>query len=74
MSATVSTLGDFVKQKQQSSSDPHQSQPHTDDEHEIWAKLLANKVRRMHDVVADQFKLEVDTMALQYMKKKESDI
>ena len=69
MKDTMSSIDVLVKhnitkktQNECSTSNP----PETDD-HDIWAKLLASKVRRMSQENADQFKLEVDTKALQFL-------
>ena len=35
------------------------------DTHQQWANLLASKIRRMHPVEAEKFKLEVDSKALE---------
>ena len=48
-------------------------QADSDNDNEIWAKLLAKKVNRMDPMVGETFKIKVDSMALDYMQKKDSD-
>ena len=69
VSTTVKTLGDLVgAQKSQASTSGAQSNPEEDDR-DIWAKLLAKKVRRMEPMDGEEFMLKVDTLALTYLKK-----
>ena len=69
VSTTVKTLGELVtSQKSQASTSRAQTLSEADD-HDIWASLLAKKVRRMDPMDGDEFKLKVDTLALTYLQK-----
>ena len=64
LSNTLTSIGDIVtKQHQQ----PVTSAP-VEDAHDMWAKLVAIKVRRMDEMKAEEFKLRVDTLALEFLK------
>ena len=56
MAKTINNMNDMVSNK------------NPQDEHDMWAKLLATKVRRMDQDKGDQFKLRVDTLAFEYLK------
>ena len=67
MTKTVTNLGDaFVQSQRNKNSGASVSQVDEDD-HDLWAKILARKVRRMDQVVGDQFKIDVDIMALKIL-------
>ena len=68
MTQTVTNLGDaFVQSQKEKNHGPSVSHIEEDD-HEMWAKILARKVRRMDEIVGDQFKVEVDIMALKILQ------
>ena len=55
MTKTINNMNDMVTNKS------------PQDEHDMWAKVLASKVRRMDADKRDEFKLKVDTLALSYL-------
>ena len=70
MTKTLNSIEEMVTHKKNKASDPSSSENQQPaDDHDIWAKLLASKVRRMNEDVGDEFKLQVDTMALQFLQK-----
>ena len=70
MKNTMNTMVEAIGTRQQAAKNQKSPSPDKSaDEHDIWAKLLATKVRRMDHQVADDFKLEVDTLAVSYLKK-----
>ena len=69
MSQTVSNIGETFAQSQRKQGNSQSTANAEEDEHDIWGRLLAKKVRRMDKNVIDQFKLEVDSKALKYLNK-----
>ena len=67
MTKTVSNLGDAFVQSQKNKNSGASVSNVDEDDHDLWAKILARKVRRMDQVVGDQFKIDVDIMALKIL-------
>ena len=70
MNKTITTLGAFVDQRKKDLEKSATNPNIQEDEHDMWAKLLATKVRKMDELDGLQFKCDVDNMALQYLKNK----
>ena len=68
MTQTVTNLGDAFVQTQKDRRNAPSVSHIEEDEHEMWAKILARKVRRMDETVGEQFKIEVDIMALKILQ------
>ena len=66
LSKTISSVGDMISKKQSASAE---SAPSASlDDLDVWAKLVAAKARKMEEMRAEEFKLKVDTLALEYLK------
>ena len=67
--ATISNLGKLITDKKK--KPPSSTQSHaSDDDTDVWAKLLANKIKKMESIEGEEFKLEVDMLAMKRLKKK----
>ena len=66
LSDTVQSVGDIIKHRQTAAAEPSDSRKK--DCHDVWAELLAVKIRKMPEMKAEEFKLKVDTMALDVLK------
>ena len=70
MDKTINTFEQIATQKAGQADNPTSSKNQSpEDEHDTWARLVASKVHRMNPLVLDDFKLEVDTLAVNYLKK-----
>lgn len=71
LTTTISSLGDMVtdKKKQQPVADVPPPNTVLDDAEDLWARCLAVKVRMMSKISALEFKVKVDTLALEHIKQ-----
>ena len=67
---TISTLGNMIKVKTDGPGTSKSQSGSVDDDVDLWAKLLANKIRKMEPMEGVEFQLEVDSLAMQRLKKK----
>ena len=59
ISKSVSSLSEYITQKPKEEEDTN----------EIWAKLLAVKMKQMDTMDVEEFKIKVDQLAFQFVKK-----
>ena len=69
MNKTISSINEYVGTKRNKNKSPAKVDCTQEDDNDIWAKLLSKKMKRMDEMAAEQFKLEVDTLALKYLNK-----
>ena len=59
ISKSVSSLSQYIIGKPKDSEDTH----------DMWAKLLAVKMRQMDSIEVEEFKIQVDQIAFDYVKR-----
>ena len=69
MNKTITSIHDYVDTKKSQKKSPLKTVPTSDDDTDMWTQLLGKKVRRMDQMAAEEFKLKVDTLALEYLSK-----